>query len=844
MNALVPSAIVTHLWQSTLFAGIVWLAALALRDNHARVRYWLWTAASVKFFVPFSSLVWLGAQLEWGTAPASVQPAASFVIEDVLTPPVLAIAAAAPSAVPAPPSDVWPWVLAALWLAGTAAVLAWWWRQWRPLRAALSHAAPLVLDRSFDTAGIAVMSSPTAFEPGVVGILRPVLLMPDGLAERLTPAQLEALVAHERCHIRCRDNLAAAIHMLVEAVFWFHPLVWWIERRMIDERERACDEAVLRSGSEAQDYAEGILEVCRSSMESPLPCVAGVGGSNLRRRIESIMGDQTARPLTMARRLALALAMALVLAIPIGTGVVIAGNQDVTVSPDPAAPVSFEVAAVRRNTSGSDSTNINWPPGGGYTATNISLWDLITTAYQLRQNQLVNAPDWIRNERFDITARLEREPPPVPRGQPDERRLALRSLLADRFGLKVHRDIRQAPMYALAMVTPGKPGSRLTRSTTDCSPEAVTARMAPPQTAKPLPGVCGSIFTNNTIRFGGVMTEFARALPTPDGRPVVDRTGLTGNWDVDLSYTRSAGVAAPGQAPPAIDLNAPPPFFTALQDQLGLKLEPITGRLEVLVVDRIERLTDDQGGVQVPASPVEPRFEAASIRLNTSGAGGGGGRPRAGGGYTFTNMPIRSLVSLAFGIPNNRIVGGPSWMVTDRYDINAIGPEITKTDDAAQMTRALLRDRFRLEARLEPREMPVYLLLPARQDGRLGPGLRPAAVDCTNEEARKKAYAAAPPGSRMVCGLRFEAGVFEAGGSAVSVVIPELTAASGRPVLDRTGLTGRYDIDLEWTSTPDPTADNVSIFTAVQEQLGLKLESGTAQLDVLIIQRLERPSEN
>ena len=104
------------------------------------------------------------------------------------------------------------------------------------------------------------MSSPWTFEPGVVGIWRPVLLLPEGLADRLTPAQLNAVIAHERCHVGRHDNLAAAVHMLVEAIFWFHPLVWWIERRMIDERERACDEAVLRAGNDPDEYAEGILD--------------------------------------------------------------------------------------------------------------------------------------------------------------------------------------------------------------------------------------------------------------------------------------------------------------------------------------------------------------------------------------------------------------------------------------------------------------------------------------------------------------------------------------------------------------------------------------------------------
>ena len=89
------------------------------------------------------------------------------------------------------------------------------------------------------------------------GVLKPVLLLPEGITDRLTPAQLNAVLAHEMCHVRRRDNLTAAIHMLVEAIFWFYPLVWWIRARLVEERERACDEAVLQSGSDAEVYAEG-----------------------------------------------------------------------------------------------------------------------------------------------------------------------------------------------------------------------------------------------------------------------------------------------------------------------------------------------------------------------------------------------------------------------------------------------------------------------------------------------------------------------------------------------------------------------------------------------------------
>ena len=149
---------------------------------------------------------------------------------------------------------------------------------------------------------IKARSSPSLLEPGVFGILRPVLLLPDGIFDRLTPAQLQAVIAHELCHVRHRDNLIAAIHMFVETVFWFHPLVWWIGKRMVEERERACDEEVLREFGEPKAYAEGILNVCKLYVESPLRCVSGVtGGSNLKKRIEAIMANRVARRLNFGK---------------------------------------------------------------------------------------------------------------------------------------------------------------------------------------------------------------------------------------------------------------------------------------------------------------------------------------------------------------------------------------------------------------------------------------------------------------------------------------------------------------------------------------------------------------
>jgi beta-lactamase regulating signal transducer with metallopeptidase domain len=151
------------------------------------------------------------------------------------------------------------------------------------MRTARRTATPIAFDLP-----IPVLSSSTRLEPGVLGIRKPVLLLPDGITNRLTPAQLAAIVTHEMCHIRRRDNLTAAMHMTVEVLFWFYPLVLWIRKGLIEERERACDEEVLAQ-TDPRIYAESILNVCRYYVESPLVCASGITGSDLKKRIEKII---------------------------------------------------------------------------------------------------------------------------------------------------------------------------------------------------------------------------------------------------------------------------------------------------------------------------------------------------------------------------------------------------------------------------------------------------------------------------------------------------------------------------------------------------------------------------
>jgi bla regulator protein BlaR1 len=580
------SAVATHAWQSTLFIAVVWLATLALRRNRARVRCWLWVAASVKFLVPVSVLVGLGARFEWETAPAIAQPAAAFVMDELLAPPLLTTVVAAPGA---RETSLVPWVLGGVWAAGCLVVLLRWWRDWMPIRAARRAATPLSLGADFDTTGLRVLSSSSSFEPGVVGVWRPVLLVPGRLLDRLTPPQLRALLAHERCHVRSHDNLFAAMHMVVEAVFWFHPLVWWIERRLIDERERACDEAVLDAGSSPVDYAEGILTVCRWSFASPVMCVSGVSGSDLRRRIETIMTSCIGHRLSATRRLLIVTAAIIVVVGPIGLGLL---GASVTAQSPGEPPPRFEVASIKRTPLDTGpGADFRDEAGGRLRARNNSVANLIGNAYDFPQVRMVGGPEWIRSERYDLEAKAL--------GEPSGRQMMvmLQTLLAERFKLRVHRETRPGPVYFLRVAGGGP---KLQRSKADCVEvdRAKPAGPIPPPGA-PRPIGCG----NNNLSTRGAtppnirwtanhvpMATIADSLGTYTRRTVIDKTGVTGFFDISMELPPiqpGAGVNDP--AP----IDAGPAPFTVLREQLGLILESGTGPLEYLVIDSVERPSEN-----------------------------------------------------------------------------------------------------------------------------------------------------------------------------------------------------------------------------------------------------------
>lgn len=297
--------VAAHIWQSTLFAAVATLLALALRRNQARVRYWIWTVASYKFLIPFSWLVTIGHLFRWRAAPVTIP---SIFLTNLS------------ADMPAPDHSLaMALFIGAVWSCGFVVVTAGWAREWLRIRAIVRAASPIPLGLP-----IPVRSTAARLEPGVFGIARPVLLLPEGIAARLTQMQLHAVLAHELCHVRRRDNLTAALHMAVEAIFWFHPLVWWLGVRLIHERERACDEDVLQAGSEAQAYAESILKVCEFYLESPLTCISGITGSDLKKRMERIMRNHIGETMKIHKKLLLWAVGLAALALPVAIGTITA----------------------------------------------------------------------------------------------------------------------------------------------------------------------------------------------------------------------------------------------------------------------------------------------------------------------------------------------------------------------------------------------------------------------------------------------------------------------------------------------------------------------------------------
>jgi uncharacterized protein (TIGR03435 family) len=577
-----------HLWQSTVFAAVAGLLTLIFRRNRPQARYAIWLTASVKFLIPFFMLVSVGTHLHW--SDASVTPPRLSIAMNEISQPFQAAPQPDISTLPVQaPRDLLPSILLTVWLCGFASLVLFWSARWARLRLAVRSASAIDLG-----APIKTLSSSACIEPGIFGVFRPVLLLPEGIAERLTPEQLAAIVAHELCHVRRRDNLAAAIHMIVEAIFWFHPLVWWIGARLVEERERACDEEVIRLGNDQQVYAEAILNVCKFYVESPLTCVSGITGSNLKKRIEEIMTHRISRQLNFGRKLLLSAAGFTAVAAPIVIGIMNA--HQVRAQQQAPAPVPFEVASVKPNNSTDlRSMQMQTLPGGTVMYMNVPLRVIVSQAYSLPFNSLewISGPKWIDSEKFDIEARAPQGV--IPAGLPDKQRndksmLMLRTILADRFRMTTHVDTKQGPVYSLVVSKSGLKLPKAKIEEKDC-PEISTRT----ENCHAINGGQGGGMHGKTID----MSDLVSFLNNFGDHPIIDNTGISGLFDIDTEGwvpMRPRPGPAPGTEPSAEDRAFADPARPTLQqvlDKVGLKLESTKGPVQVLVIDRIERPSEN-----------------------------------------------------------------------------------------------------------------------------------------------------------------------------------------------------------------------------------------------------------
>jgi bla regulator protein blaR1 len=415
--------------------------------------------------------------------------------------------------------------------------------------------------------------------PLTCGLFTPTILVPADAANWDACALQRALV-HEVEHVRRHDWVTHCGARAVCALYWFHPLVWIAWRHLRVEAERSCDDAVVVL-ADAREYASLLITVAqRQVSDAGLPILAMASRGDLSVRVAALLNRQQRRGGVTRACVGVAFVVAMIVASAV-SAVTFAQTT-------PPAPVtqpldsSFEVVSIKRNIIGDEDMVINAPDGTAYNTKNVALLGTLMRAYQVKN--VSDAPDWLANERYDITAKAA--------GKPtfDQVTVMLRTMLKERMKLKAHIEPRETPVYALVVAKPNHPG--LQRFPHDCT--AILAdRDAAMKAGQPLPppGANGALPCGYTwsgaINSGGItMARLAGLLDWVAGRVVLDRTGLSGPYEFTLRFV-SPGAPA-GEVP-----DDRPSLFTALPEQLGLKLEPTRAPIDTLVIDHIERPTEN-----------------------------------------------------------------------------------------------------------------------------------------------------------------------------------------------------------------------------------------------------------
>jgi bla regulator protein BlaR1 len=405
------SAIADHVWQSTWFAFAAWMFAACLRKDLAKVRCWIWLAASIKFLFPFALLTWIGRQFVVAVDDTTTLLP---VVKQVASP-LTSVNALSQVSIEA------QWLLLALWAPICALFLQRLLLGWVESRALVRSSIQCDL-----LAPIELRSSCRIAAPCVVGVISPILLVPEHVLPELTQSQLEAVIAHELGHVRRRDNLLAYVQSFVRALFWFHPLVWLIGASLAKEREYACDEAAIEHGQEPLTYATNLLSVCRRSMTSDRIGVAYASSGNIAERIRVIMAAGCATKRSKLFRSLLVAAFVGSVALPVASGMNLIVTSELTVMP------GTRLIRVSDVTGPSFLVVTNSYVYGR----NVSLRELIGQAYAVSAAEVSGELRELDYPRYDVEIKARG------RTQTDQRQLVA-ELLEHRFNVQLI--IRNAP---------------------------------------------------------------------------------------------------------------------------------------------------------------------------------------------------------------------------------------------------------------------------------------------------------------------------------------------------------------------------------------------------------------
>jgi uncharacterized protein (TIGR03435 family) len=489
-----------------------------------------------------------------------------------------------------------------------------------------------------------------------------------------------------------------------------------------------------------------------------------------------------------------------------------------------------------------------------------TMLDLVRTAYGVEAERVLGGPNWLEQNTFDVIAKLPEG------GTIETAKPLLKGLLEARFQLAVHNDNKPVPAYAIKVA--GKhPQLKESDGSGDTGCKFTPPPPAPPNPGGPPPGP--PLFVNSCTNM--TMTAFAQALTTTiflaqqylNDRLVVDETELKGRWNFDLKFTPRGMIGPAGPMAGSVSL------FDAIE-KLGLKLDPVEVPMPVIVVDSVnQKPTANSSDVaeKLHIPPPATEFEVADLKPTPADFRGGMIRIQPGGRVNIAGIPLKFLVEQAWNLTDDMLDGMPKWMDTDRYDLVAKAPAAdVDIDELWAMVRSLIVERFKLTSHTEDRMVTAYTLVAVK------PKMKKA--DPNSRTKYKEGPAADgkdprdknPMLARLVTCQNMTMAQF-------AEKLKDI--ASGyihSPVLDATGLEGGYDFTLSFSPVgltrtlpggaagpggpvspqpadagavaSDPTGA-VTLFEAVEKQLGLKLEAKKRPTPVLVIDHVEqKPTEN